>query len=86
MYLRIGCQFGKPRIGSILIFRFIYFYDIEIGKDFLYKTIKRPTIKDNIEISLEVQWLRLCASKAGATDLIAGQGTKIPHATQLGQK
>ena len=36
--------------------------------------------------SLVVQGLRLHASTAGGTDLIPGQGTKIPHATQCGQK
>ena len=30
--------------------------------------------------SLAVQWLRLCASNAGGTGSIPGQGTKIPHA------
>ena len=29
-------------------------------------------------ISLLVQWLRLCASKAGGTGLIPGQGTNMP--------
>ena len=33
-----------------------------------------------------VQWLRLRASTAGATGLIPGPGTKIPHAPQHGQK
>ena len=34
-----------------------------------------------------VQWLRLHDSSiAGGTDLIPGQGTKIPHSTQQGQK
>ena len=28
---------------------------------------------------LVVQWLRLCAAKAGGTGLIPGGGTKIPH-------
>ena len=28
---------------------------------------------------LASQWLRLCASKAGAARLIPGQGTKIPY-------
>ena len=36
--------------------------------------------------SLEVQWLRLCASYAGSTGLIAGCGTKIPHTTWRSQK
>ena len=36
--------------------------------------------------SLVVQWLRLCASNAGGMGLIPGQGTKIPHTRQLGQK
>ena len=38
-------------------------------------------IKEDIRNSLAVQWLRLHASTAGGTDLIPGQGTKIPHAT-----
>ena len=29
-----------------------------------------------------VQWLRLCASTAGGTGSIPGQGTKIPQAVQ----
>ena len=33
--------------------------------------------------SLEVQWLRLYASYAGALGLIPGQGTKIPQALQV---
>ena len=36
--------------------------------------------------SLVVQWLRLCASTAGDAVSIPGQGTKIPHAEQCGQK
>ena len=36
--------------------------------------------------SLAVQWLGLWASTAGATGSILGQGTKIPHAEQQGQK
>ena len=36
--------------------------------------------------SLVVQWLRLCAPNAGGMGLVPGWGTKILHATQLGQK
>ena len=36
--------------------------------------------------SLTVQWLRLHTSIAGALGSISSQGTKIPHATQHGQK
>ena len=36
--------------------------------------------------SLVAQWLRLCASNARGVGLIPGQGTKIPHAIQCGQK
>ena len=32
-----------------------------------------------------VQWSRVCASYAGATGLIPGQGTKIPHVEGCGQ-
>ena len=35
--------------------------------------------------SLVVQWLGLCASTAGGTGLIPGQGTKILQAAQRGQ-
>ena len=37
---------------------------------------------DSPEVSLAVQWLRLCTSTAGAIGSIPGQGTKIPHAVQ----
>ena len=33
-----------------------------------------------------VQWLRLRATTAGGKGSIPGQGTKIPHAKQCGQK
>ena len=33
-----------------------------------------------------VQWLRLRASTAGGAVSIPGRGTKIPNATQCGQK
>ena len=36
--------------------------------------------------SLAVQWLRLCASTAGGTGLIPGQGSEVPHATQCRHK
>ena len=36
--------------------------------------------------SLMVQWLGLLDSTEGDTGSIPGQGTKIPHATQCGQK
>jgi len=35
--------------------------------------------------SLVVQWLRLCASKAGGMGSNLGQGIKIPHAKWMGQ-
>ena len=36
--------------------------------------------------SLVVQWLRLCAPNAGATGLIPGRESKVPHAAQRSQK
>ena len=36
-------------------------------------------------ISLVIQWLRICLSKAGEADSIRGWGTKILHAVWLGQ-
>ena len=36
--------------------------------------------------SLVVQWLRLCASKAGGMGSIPGGGTKIPHDAQHDQR
>ena len=38
------------------------------------------TLKYFSETSVAVQWLRLSTSTAGDTDLVPGQGTKIPHA------
>ena len=36
--------------------------------------------RNNLRISLVVQWLRLCTPNAGDTGSIPGWGTKIPHA------
>ena len=36
--------------------------------------------------SLMVQWLKLCTSTAGNTGFSPSWGTKIPHATEHGQK
>ena len=36
--------------------------------------------------SLAVQWLRLHTSTAEGTGSIPGQGTRIPHASWLGEK
>ena len=35
---------------------------------------------------LVVQWLGPCTSNSGGVSSIPGQGTKIPHATECGQK
>jgi len=35
--------------------------------------------KNNNNILLLAQWLKLCASNVGGTGLIPGQGTKILH-------
>ena len=37
-------------------------------------------------MGIVVQWLRLHASNAGGVGLIPGQQTKIPHASECGQK
>ena len=37
-------------------------------------------------MSLAIQWLRFCTSKAGDAGSIPGQGTKISHAGQHGQE
>ena len=37
-------------------------------------------------ITLMVQWLRLCTSKAGVMGSSPGQGTNIPHATWSSHK
>ena len=39
-----------------------------------------------VETSLEVQWLRLCASNAEGMNSIPGWRIKIPHTMQHGQK
>ena len=41
---------------------------------------------ENSGTSLAVRWLRHRSSTAGGTGSIPGQGTKIPHAAQHGQK
>ena len=46
----------------------------------------RQKKKSRAGISLAVQWLGLCASTAGGVGSIPGQGTKIPHAAERGQK
>ena len=45
-----------------------------------------PKKNEILGTSLAVQWLRLCASNAGAVGSIPPQGTKIPHAVLHGQK
>ena len=46
-----------------------------------------PNVKrQGDEISLVVQWLRLCASNAGYAGSIPGCGTKMPPAVLWGQK
>ena len=41
---------------------------------------------EHVGTSLAVPWLTLRAPTAGGVGSIPGQGTKIPHATQCGQK
>ena len=53
------------------------------GQDFLLAT---PQTNKTTGAFLVVQWIRLCTSSAGVTCLIPGQGTKTPHAEQLGKK
>ena len=73
---------------------------VKWGEDSLWQFISRlNTAEERIRKSehrsmkitqigtfLAVQWLRLLASNAGGVRLICGQGTKIPHAVQHGQK
>ena len=40
----------------------------------------------NLQVSCLPQWLRACPPTVGGVSLIPGWGTKIPHATQCGQK
>ena len=42
--------------------------------------------QSSVGTSLAVQWLGLCASTAGGTGSIPGQGTKIAHSAWRGQK
>ena len=61
------------------------------NKVLLYSTgesIQYPMIKKNYEKECmrTFQWLRLCASNAGGTDSIPGQGTRIPHTMCHGLK
>ena len=47
---------------------------------------KKKLIKGGWRNSLALQWLELCTFTADGPDSIPGQGTKIPQATQYGQK
>ena len=50
------------------------------------KRLSSSSIKPKIKTQgfpLAIQWLRLHSSNTGVTDLIPGQGTKIPHAMQF---
>ena len=58
--------------------------EIQKGKQHTpIKTLKISSISGTF---LVAQWLRLCASNAGGTGLIPGQGNKIPHAMWCIQK
>ena len=48
--------------------------------------IKKSSRPANLEISLVVQWLRLCPYTAGGVGSILGQENKTPHATLCSQK
>ena len=50
----------------------------------LHQDKNNKTLKENIGISLRVQWFRLCASNAGYVGF--GQGIKILPAARCGQK
>ena len=58
-------------------------YGTDTLEDHLAASLK---MNHTLGTSLVVQWLRLRAPNAGDTSLIPSQGTKIPHATQHGQK
>ena len=53
-----------------------------------HRTQQLPSVPqdDALGTSLAVQWLRLSAANAGGAGSSPGWGTKIPHATQQGQK
>ena len=52
----------------------------------LLRVGRAPFLKLAPRTSLEVQWLRLCASKAEDVGLIPGQGTKITHMHNMAKK
>ena len=53
--------------------------------EYLRGTSNSPCLKLNSWTSLEVQWLKLSASTAGAVSSIPGWGTKILHIKRCGQ-
>ena len=71
-----------------VLYMFCYMYMLSIWSDckWYFFLISVSMCSLLMGTSLAVRWLRLCASTAGATDLILGWGTKIPHATRCGQK
>ena len=79
---------------SIFLMWTLFFFPVFIGFSFVHV---RPPISPKVNASAHPQALRgctlkhfgdfpdgpLCASTAGSTGLISGQGPKIPHATLL---
>ena len=56
----------------------------EIGRENIKSFTEQKWVRSGP--SLEVQWLRLHTSTAGGAGSISGWGTKIPYASQCGQK
>ena len=61
-------------------------FSIKLNDKWSFISQKGIPMKALFQTSLEVQWLRLCASIVGDTSSIPGQGTKIPQAAWQGQK
>ena len=61
----------------------MYIGDSGLSYTYLFPRITISLLISVILPSLEVQWLRLYASTAGSSDLILGQGTRIPEIAQL---
>ena len=71
--LILGCPSG---VGELLV---------GVGKTYTH-WVTRAVRSEVLGTSLAVRWFRLCASTAEGMGSIPGRGTKIPHATQCGQK
>ena len=77
---------GKRAVADVIKLKVLKLLSwiIQMGIKYHHKSSYKRKVEGGT--SLVVQLLRLQASTAGGTGSIAGQGSKIPHTTEHGQK